>query len=81
FRVAPAGDILDEIPNQSTPTHPLGNSGDRLTLRCAVDEGMDYLVTDNIQDFIQGWNLLKSKENINLRLITNNQFVEAILKH
>ena len=69
-KVTFAASPLDELAKEPSIAHPIGENGpDLLTLRCAHDDGMDYLVTQNIADFQKGLKILQEREGTKLKLI------------
>jgi hypothetical protein len=71
---------LESIPHKPTPSQPLGKDiADLLILRSAYEDGMDYLITGNLRDFQEGWELLKKNENANFKLLSSVDFVRQFL--
>ena|GEM_PF-5616806 len=81
FKLGTGLGVLESLLSPPTTSNPLGRKlADLLTLRASHDEGMDYLVTDNIGDFKAGWELLKKKENTRLTLLSVSDFIAQILQ-
>jgi hypothetical protein len=58
--------------------NPLKNTADLIILYTAVIEKMDYLVTDNIDDFKKGFEVFKQNKSTKLQLISNIEFEKLV---
>jgi hypothetical protein len=58
--------------------HPLNNSADLLIFYTAIKENMDFLVTDNTNDFEKPLELFKIKRGTKLQLL-NNKDIKNLL--